>query len=164
MRQAGGLCGIPADPGKNMIQVEVLLEICGNVWHYNIRGAVVMKKAKRIAILVLVAIIVIMVAVLYIKMGNSFGTVTKVGGGITFEEILDIGQLSTLEYRYRDIIDITEEKQFKLFGLNSDPREHLLIVQYEGIMKLGIDCEKIQIGALRCREWQEADRNNASAC
>ena len=52
--------------------------------------------------------------------------------------------MATIEFRYRDVITIIEEEEFMLFGLwDIDPGEHILIVQYDGIIKLGIDCSKI---------------------
>ena len=64
---------------------------------------------------------------------------------MTPQGIRNIAQLATIEYRYKDVIAISEEKEFLLFGLwDIDPGEHILIVQYDGIIKLGIDCEKIQ--------------------
>ncbi|MDR1764526.1 MAG: DUF4230 domain-containing protein [Lachnospiraceae bacterium] len=72
------------------------------------------------------------------------GTKRTVGGGMTFQTIREVSQLATLEYRYRDVIIIAEEEEYKLFGIwDIDPGEHLLIVAYDGIIKLGVDCGQI---------------------
>jgi hypothetical protein len=60
--------------------------------------------------------------------------------------IREISKLATLEFQYSDIIDIVEEEEFKLFGLwDIDRGEHILIAKYQGIIKLGIDFEDIEI-------------------
>ena len=85
----------------------------------------------------------LIVAVLAVAF-TSYKLITRVGGGMTPQGIRNIAQLATIEYRYRDVIAIVEEEEFMLFGLvDIDPGEHILIMQYDGIIKLGIDCEKI---------------------
>ena len=67
------------------------------------------------------------------------------GGGMTPQGIRAIAQLSTLEYRYKEVIVLDEQEEFLLFGLwDIDPGESILVVQYDGIIKLGVDCEKIE--------------------
>lgn len=99
----------------------------------------VFKKAKNWA--PWVVIVVLILGLLF----TSFKLVSRTSGGITPQSIREISQLATLEYRYRDVISIIEEEDFKLFGLwDIDPGEHILIVQYDGIIKLGIDCGKMK--------------------
>lgn len=96
------------------------------------------KTLKLIIILILVA------GVVFAVIFTSNKIMTTIGGGMTPQSIREISQLATLEFRYTDIISIIEEEEFKLFGLwDIDPGEHILIVQYDGIIKLGIDCGKI---------------------
>jgi len=67
--------------------------------------------------------------------------------------IREISQLVTLEYRYKDVIVIDEEQVFKLFGVwDIDPGESILIMQYDGIIKLGIDFGKIKINERNVNE------------
>jgi hypothetical protein len=69
---------------------------------------------------------------------------SRVSGGMKPQSIREISQLATLEFTYTDIISIIEEEQFKLFGIwDIDPGEHILIVKYRGVIKLGINCDKI---------------------
>ena len=96
------------------------------------------KNYKRIAIIFAIALVIVGVLFTHSKL------TTGVSGGMTPQSIREISQLATVEFRYRDVISIIEEEEFKLFGLwDIDPGEHILIVQYDGIIKLGIDCSKI---------------------
>lgn len=108
-----------------------------------------MKKHHVLIALLALALIVVAVFALFTQRQLS----TRVSGGMTPQSIREIGQLATLEFRYTDVISIIEEAEFKLFGLwDIDPSEHILIVQYNGIIKLGIDCEKLQINELSAVE------------
>jgi hypothetical protein len=105
-----------------------------------------MKKVKTIAILSLATVVAVggVIAVILLKKPSVIGTSVTVGGGLSFQEVLKIGKLATLNFHYRDVLEITERKELKLFGLNLDPRKKYLIVAYEGAIQLGIDCEKIR--------------------
>lgn len=93
--------------------------------------------------IIIVAVIIVAAVVLGVFLRYK-GVRIVIGGGMTPQSIREISELATLEYRYRDVIAITEEEEFKLFGIwDIDPGEHILIVQYDGIMKLGIDCSEI---------------------
>jgi len=103
-------------------------------------------KAKRIILLVVAAIIVagIIYGALFL-FTRSKNNITK-AGGMTPQMIREVGQLVSLEFGYKDVIVIDEPEEFLLFGLwDVDPGEHILIVQYNGIIKLGIDCENLLI-------------------
>lgn len=93
-------------------------------------------------ITILSALVVVFVLAL---MFTGYKLIARTSGGMTPQSIREISQLATLEFRYRDVISIIEEEEFKLFGLwDIDPGEHILIIQYDGIIKLGIDCGKIK--------------------
>jgi len=103
-------------------------------------------KAKRITLLVVAAIIVagIIYGALFL-FTRSKNNITK-AGGMTPQLIREVGQLVSLEFSYKDVIVIDEPEEFLLFGIwDIDPGEHILIVQYNGTIKLGIDCENLLI-------------------
>jgi len=58
-------------------------------------------------------------------------------------EIRSIGELATLEFLYRDVIDETENAT--LFGLNIPGTQRRFIIQIEGIVKIGIDTSDINV-------------------
>ena len=104
-------------------------------------------KIKKLPILIklilIIALIVLIVVIGAILIQNI---ITRVGGGMSPQGIREISQLATLEYRYKDVIIIDEEQVFKLFGLwDIDPGGSTLIMQYDGVIKLGIDFGKIKI-------------------
>ncbi|MDR2043663.1 MAG: DUF4230 domain-containing protein [Clostridium sp.] len=106
----------------------------------------VTKKVKLKTKIRTIALAVALVAIAF----TSYKLVTRSGSGMTLQSIRDIAQLATLEFRYRDVIAIIEKEEFKLFGLwDIDPGEHILIVQYDGVIKLGIDCKKILFNEYR---------------
>jgi len=100
------------------------------------------KRKSRWGIIVFVVIIAALVLafVLFTKQSLS----RKTTSATRWQSLKDISQLATLEFRYQDVISIIEEEDFKMFGIwDIDPGEHILIVQFDGIIKLGIDCEKL---------------------
>ncbi|MDR1800596.1 MAG: DUF4230 domain-containing protein [Lachnospiraceae bacterium] len=95
--------------------------------------------------LVLVLLILVVAIVFAGIFFTHSKTTTEIGGGMTPQSIKEISQLATLEYRYKDLISITQEEEFKLFGLwDIDPGKYILVIQYDGIIKLGIDCGDIE--------------------
>ena len=104
------------------------------------------KFSKAKGFLIKNAFLIVAVAIVLGIVLAQKGTNTTVSGGLMPERIKEISELATIEYRYKDVISIIEEEEFKLFGLwDIDPGEHILIVQYGGIIKLGIDFGKLQI-------------------
>lgn len=75
------------------------------------------------------------------------------GGGMTPQSIKEIAEFASFEFRYCDVIELVEAHEFKLFGLwDINPGESILIVKYDGIIKLGIDSSEIQITELQPTE------------
>jgi hypothetical protein len=59
---------------------------------------------------------------------------------VSVQQIIEIFEISSLKWNYSDVIVIDEEQEWKLFGLiDIDPGETILVIQYDGRMKLGID-------------------------
>ena len=103
-------------------------------------------KAKRIILLVIVAIVIlgIIYGALYLFTRSKDDSV--VGGGMTPQMIREVGKLVSLEFWYKDVIVIDEPQEYKIFNLwDIDPGESILIIQYNGKILLGIDCENLKI-------------------
>lgn len=93
-------------------------------------------------ILALAVMVIVLIALLVL---TNRGVKSEVGGGMTPQGIREIAEFASLEFRYSDVIEIVEEQEFKLFGLwDIDPGESILIVRYDGIIKLGIDSKELK--------------------
>ena len=82
-----------------------------------------------------IVIVMIIAAIIVIKMKNSDAgkstTVTK----SSLEKVLEISDLSTLDYNYNSIVDVKDEEGEK-------EKYH---VAYEGTVTVGVDMSKVQI-------------------
>jgi len=119
----------------------------------------IVAKYKKNRTRLITAVIILAVAVVVAGAILTYSKIViKKGGGMTPQSIKDIAELSTIEFRFKDVIVIDEEEEFKLFGLwDIDPGESILIVQYNGIIKLGIDCADLRIN-IRAAE-AEGEKN-----
>jgi hypothetical protein len=108
-----------------------------------------LKMNKLKTIMTLVVLIAIAVACFAVYTWFTAEKSTASGAVMAQRVIKDL-QLNTLTYYYTDSIAITEPEEWKLFGLiDLDPGIRFLIVQYDGIIRLGIDmgvdAENLQI-------------------
>jgi len=73
-------------------------------------------------------------------------TINEIPGGIIAQQIIEKFEITSIQWDYTDVIVIKEEQEWKLFGLiDIDPGEMILVAQYDGRMKLGIDAKELII-------------------
>jgi hypothetical protein len=66
---------------------------------------------------------------------------------VTVREVLPVAEFISLHYRYTSVIKDASSKE--MFGIHIPGTEKKLLAVIDGTMKLGIDCQKIEIDTLR---------------
>jgi hypothetical protein len=105
------------------------------------------------AYIVLIIIILAALTVFYLAVFPRLKINTD--SAMTPQGIKEIAELSTLQYDYKEAVVIEEKEEFKIFGFDIDPGEHILVATYYGTVKLGIDCEDIKINEYAKVEGQK---------
>jgi hypothetical protein len=104
-----------------------------------------MKSFKKYCILTSVVMLTSVFITLYISGTSDNNTIREAGKSISPKEIIETFEISSLEYRYSNVIFESNTTERKFLFIPLTPATQMYAVRYDGSVKMGINGKDIKI-------------------